>query len=141
MNISYFLPVLHKTTVSHRKKTISEQPLFPGYVFVEGWHEKQAFVNSHSVVYVLHPQSEEENAELDAELKSVWILLNSDEPLVRETEFEPGQLVEVTEGPFRGAIGRYVERQSSNRLLIWLDILGSGVSMEIEDPWMLKVVD
>lgn len=141
VNMSYFLPVIHKTTVSHRKKRITEQPLFPGYAFVSGFHEKKAFVNSHSVVYVLYPDSEQENSELDAELRSLWILLNSDEPLIRESEFQPGQRVEVTEGPFRGAIGIYVERKSSSRLLVWLDILGAGVSLEIEDPWILRAVD
>jgi len=134
----YFLPVFKRTTVSHRKSRTTEIPLFPGYVFVQGNHGKCAFARSGSVVRVLTPSCAADAAILDSQLCDVWRGLGSGSPLVPLRAFSAGELVEVLAGPMEGAVGRFMRKGRHGAIVLLVDMLGFGVSVELSSECRLR---
>ena len=139
-DMCHFLPVAEKHARSCRKVRISELPLFPGFVFVEGVHTKKAFSRSGAVAYVLRPASPHDAVDLDDKLCDVWRALVSGEDVRTVRELSPGEEVEVLAGPMMGARGRYVRKGRQGSIVIWIDMLGTGVSVEIDDATLVEPV-
>lgn len=138
--LPHYLPVVPKRTRSHRKNRVSELPLFPGYVFVRGTYAKEAFTRSASVVYVLKPHSLEENRDFEDTLANVWRVLSDGRNISPLKQFAPGEVVEVVAGPMSGTRGTFVREGSRGKLVIWLDLLGGGVSAELDDATLVERV-
>jgi transcription antitermination factor NusG len=134
----FFMPVVPRVTRTYRKRRVTELPLFSGYVFVVGRHHKEAFSRSGCVAYCLHTRSPGEAGRLDAQITGVWQALAFGENPVRVTELRPGQTVEITAGPLMGTVGRFVREGGDGRLVIWVDLLGTGVSIEVSDPYVVR---
>jgi transcription antitermination factor NusG len=56
-----------------------------------------------------------------------------------ETEVPTGALVEITAGSFQGLCGKVVRRGEQTRLVIEVEFLRRGVSVEVEE-WALRVL-
>ena len=130
-HMPYFLPTYLRKVLSHRKRRTTVLPLFPGYVFVVGDHTKQRFIRSESVVRLLKPRCLLESRALDAQLASIWLALSTGLPLAPTSELEVGQRVEITEGPLRGATGKYLRTGQNDCLVVVVDMLGCGVRVEL----------
>jgi transcription antitermination factor NusG len=48
-------------------------------------------------------------------------------PLIKE-----GMMVEVTHGPLRGVVGRLVRKGAHARLILSVELIGQGVSVEVD---------
>jgi transcription antitermination factor NusG len=68
----------------------------------------------------------------DHEIEGIRRLIETDLqfdpcPLIRE-----GMLVEVVHGPLRGVVGRLVRKGSHARLILAVELIGQGVSVEVD---------
>jgi transcriptional antiterminator RfaH len=112
-------------------------PLFPGYVFLHGDHEERTLaLETGQVVRCLDAPAQDR---LAADLERVHRLMTTGAPLVPEQQLAGGALVEVTAGPFAGLQGKVLHRRGGWRLLVEVDFLQRGVSVELED-WMVRPV-
>lgn len=139
--LPYFLPTYRKTTRSHRKRRTTVNPLFPGYLFVAGEHTKQRFTRSSSVVRTLKPTSPREHAQLNAELTDLMKVIASRAPLLPELDLEAGQTIEILEGPLCGTTGTYIRRGARNCLVLKVEMLGVGSTVELLPDWRFEIKD
>lgn len=137
-SLPHFLPVVPKRTRSHRKDRVTELPLFPGYVFVLGKHTKKTFTRSASVAYVLNPRSPQEARDVSDTLANMWRVLSEGRGISPLRQFAAGEEVEVVAGPMMGTRGRFVREGSNGKLVVWLDLLGGGVSAELDDATLIE---
>jgi transcription antitermination factor NusG len=106
-------------------------PLFPGYVFVCGDDEQRRRALATNCVSRSLPVA---NArQLEHDLRQVRQLIDSDAPLTPEARLEPGMRVRVRIGPLAGLEGMVVRRHGQQRLLIAVEFLQQGASVQLED--------
>ena len=137
----YFLPLMRRRTESHRKVRWSEVPVFPGYVFVVGRHEKKAFTESGCVAYTLCPRNESQNRRLAEDLLALHQTLASGlSPIPVET-WNPGDRVRILDGPLAGATGEIVRENGQGRFIVWIDLLGIGSAIELPDECLAQPIE
>lgn len=127
-----FLPTVTRwSRWKDRKKQIA-WPLFPGYCFarfVAG--ERLPILKCTGVVSIVSMNGEP--AAIPAsEIDAIRTLVETDLaydpcPLIRE-----GMLVEVMHGPLRGVVGRLVRKGAHARLVLAVELIGQGVSVEVD---------
>ena len=137
----FYFPTFSRTSVSHRKRRTTIEALFPGYVFVHGTHEKERFTQSASVVRLLMPRCQAENAALDQQLADIWRAAASGLPLVPTQVLSAGQRIEILDGPMQGTVGRYLRTGRGNSVILEIDMLGVGVSVELLHGCRYQAVD
>jgi transcription antitermination factor NusG len=67
------------------------------------------------------------------DLRQLHQLIAADAPLTVEARLEPGDRVRVRQGPLLGLEGTVLVRRNRTRLLIAVDFLQQGASVEIDD--------
>ena len=127
-----FLPTLPRWSRWKDRKKRIDWPLFPGYCFVRirPGDALPVLTCSGAVSLVsFHGRP----APIPAvEIESVRALVASDLqydpcPLLNE-----GDRVEVAWGPLRGVVGRLVRKGAHSRLVLAVDLIGQGVSVEVD---------
>jgi transcriptional antiterminator RfaH len=136
--IPFYLPLVHKTFVSRGRKMCSYIPLFSGYVFMFGTEEER--VRSLTTNRISRIISVEDAEQLVHDLRQLQQLIASDAPLTVESRLVPGNRVRVRRGPFAGVEGTVLTRRGKTRLLVAVDFLQQGASVEIDD-FLLEPVD
>jgi transcription antitermination factor NusG len=139
-NFSYFMPTYEKTTISHRKKRTTILPLFPGYVFVIGDHTKSSFIRSGAVVRVLNMRSAAGNAEINNQLKSIWLMGINNLQMSPVVMPQKGENIEILDGPLKGTIGNFVKKGRQNCLIIEINMLETGVEVELPPEYRFRIV-
>lgn len=137
----HFLPTYTTTRVSHRKRRMIIEPLFPGYVFVRGACQKRHFTQSSSVVRCLHPRSDHEAGALTRQLVDIWRAAASGLPMVPSPSLASGQQIEIVDGPLRGTVGCFREMGKGGSLDLTVDMLGSGVRVELSPEYRYRVIE
>lgn len=133
--ITFYLPLEQKEWKANGRKRTAHMPLFPGYLFLCGdRHDCVAAKESNqvsSVLPVLDPDL------LFRELAQVERALGGDVSVLPETDLGLGDDVVVLDGPFRGFVGKVVEREDGPRFVIRVTFLNRGVSLAL-DGWQLE---
>jgi transcriptional antiterminator RfaH len=113
-------------------------PLFPGYVFLYGSDDERivSLTTNHisRVLDVPDPKG------LRADLRQLRQLIEAKEPLTQESRLAPGDRVRVRSGPMEGIEGTVLDRRGRARLVVAINFLQQGASVEIED-FMLEPID
>lgn len=136
--VSFFLPLYEHSWRNRGRRHTAFLPLFPGYVFVRGDEcARLAALETNQVVQFLTVPNQEK---LHQDLSRVFRVLSGDVPLTPENGFQPGMPVEIVSGPFQGLRGKLLRQGSKARLLVEVEFLQQGVSIEIE-TWMVRRVD
>ncbi len=138
--IPYYLPTCKRTSISHRKRRISQIPLFAGYIFVAGHYTKQDFAKSDCVVRILQPTCSQEANALHAQLANLWLAEESGFPMSPIAMPEKGQRVEVREGPLKGIVGVYQKKGREGSLVLLVDMLGVAVTVEIDREYRHQIL-
>jgi transcriptional antiterminator NusG len=131
-SIDVFLPtVLKWSRWKDRKKQVS-WPLFPGYCFAKFDPDQRVSVLKCTGAVSLVSFNGAPAAIPEEELRSIRQLVDSDLqfdpcPLIHE-----GDKVEVTHGPLKGVVGRLVRKGTHARLVLAVDLIGQGVSVEVD---------
>jgi transcription antitermination factor NusG len=112
------------------RKAAVDLPLFPGYVFLRGSQE-QAYLadRTRRVARIIRVVDQ---ALLDWELRNLHLAMNVDIDYEAFSAFKRGVRVEVRAGPLRGLQG-IVEERKRDRLFVQVQMLGRGVSLEIDE--------
>ena len=130
--IDAFLPTITKWSHWKDRKKQIDWPLFPGYCFAKfSIDDRLAVLKSAGVVSIVSFNGEPAPIP-EHEIDSIRTLIETDLqfdpcPLIKE-----GEMVEVTHGPLRGVVGRLVRKGAHARLVLSVELIGQGVSVEVD---------
>lgn len=130
--IEVFLPtVLKWSRWKDRKKQVA-WPLFPGYCFAKFSPAQRVPVLKCTGAVSIVSFNGAPAPIPEAELTGIRQLVESDLqfdpcPLIHE-----GDKVEVSHGPLKGVVGRLVRKGAHARLILAVDLIGQGVSVEVD---------
>lgn len=135
-SVPYFLPQYAKTLTGGGRVRTSYLPLFTGYVFVFGMPEDRARVAA--TKHVANCLAVPDQARLHRQLGQVHRLMTHDMTgCSPEDAPRVGAIVEITEGPFTGLVGRVTELAEGYRFTIEVEFVGRGVSITV-GHWMFR---
>lgn len=114
-----------------------EQALFPGYLFCKiNANAQVKVVTTPGVLDIVRfgglpaPVDPEEIASLQLVTRSGAAVIPHGQP-------QPGTLVSVEDGPFRGAVGQLqCALKNKHRLVICISLLMRAVSVEVDESWV-----
>lgn len=130
--VPFYAPLIRRRLRSAGGRTReSYVPLFAGYVFSRVDDDQRRAALATNTIARWLPIVDE--AGLAADLRAIKRLIDADQPLAPEARIEPGQQVRVCSGPLRGIEGTVVRRQGSQRLVVAVQFLNQGASVELED--------
>lgn len=131
LEVPFYLPLVKKRSVCRGRRISSRVPLFPGYVFLFGTEEERVLSLTTNRISRILPVVEQ--VQLRKELRQLRHLIGSGAPLTVETRLCPGDYVRVRHGPFAGLEGTVLRRQGLTRLVVSINFLKQGASVEIDD--------
>jgi transcriptional antiterminator RfaH len=116
------------------RRVSSYSPLFTGYVFMHGGeeHRIRALATNRLSRVLVVPDGER----LWRDLSHIQKLIVSGAPLTVESRLAPGTRVRVRRGAMEGIEGTIISRRGQTRLLVHVDFLQQGASVEIDDLWV-----
>ena len=130
-HIPFYLPLVRKNNVSRGRKRTSLAPLFGGYIFLFGSEEER--VRSLTTNRISRILTVENPDQLVFDLRQLRQLIAANAPLTVESRMGPGQQVRVRQGAFAGLEGIVLKRHGKTRLLVSINFLQQGASVEIDD--------
>jgi transcriptional antiterminator RfaH len=127
--ITCFLPLCRQVRFSGGRKSVSQLPLIPGYVFLRGTVD-EAYIADRSdrtaqLIKVV------DQAKLSWELENLRVAIERGADLAAFPALVVGTRVEIRSGPLRGIQGIVDDRKGS-RLVLQISALGQAVSLEID---------
>ena len=136
--IAFYSPVIPRRYRSPggRLRT-SYEPLFSNYVFVCGGDEER--YNSVCTGCVSRWLEVPNRCELVTDLQQIYQLIATGEAVTPEEKIEPGQMVRVKNGVFKGFEGQVIRRENNVRLLVSVRYMGQGASVALDDCQVEKI--
>ena len=129
--VPFYLPLVAKDYLIRGRKARSYLPLFTGYLFVYGADEQRIqCLKTNRISQII---SVVDQSRLKHDLRNVNRLIASDAPLTIERRLSRGARVRIKSGPMLGLEGMVLSRRGQRRLLVSVDFLQQGASIEIED--------
>jgi len=130
--VPFYAPLIRRRLRSAGGRTReSYVPLFAGYVFSRVDDDQRRAALATNTIARWLPIVDE--ARLIDDLRTIKRLIDTDQPLAPEARIEPGRQVRVRSGPMRGIEGIVVRRQGTQRLVVAVQFLNQGASVELED--------
>ncbi len=129
--MSFYLPLIAKDQFIRGRKRTSWLPVFSSYMFYFGNAPGDVARLAPYCVSAVIPV--EDQYELQGELAAIHHLLENEIPLTLEARLAPGRKVRVKSGALRGLEGTILRRKGAHRLLVSVNYLQKGVSIEIDD--------
>jgi hypothetical protein len=135
--IPFYLPLVKKTSMVRGRRRNSFVPLFPGYLFLFAAEaERIRCLTTNRVSRMLDVS---DPAQLIFDLKQLSRLIASDAPLTLERRLAPGDRVRVKQGSLLGLEGTVLTRRGVTRLLVRVNFLQQGASVEMQDFLLERV--
>ena len=130
--IGCYLPIVPKRyrSPAGRLRT-SWVPLFNNYVFLYADESERHFCFTTNCLSRVEEVGDDH--QLVQDLRAIQTAINAGIPLTPEARIEPGQRVRVRRGPFQGYEGHVIRREGKTRLLLSINFLEQGVSMELDE--------
>ena len=129
--IPFYLPLVPKDNLIRGRRVQSHIPLFAGYVFVFGSDAERVQTLTTNRVSSILPVDDQ--SQLTHDLRQIRQLISAEAPLTVEKRLQAGQPVRIKAGPMEGLEGLVISRRGQARLLVVVDFLQQGVSVEIDD--------
>ena len=136
--IPFYLPLVKKTAIVKRRKRTSFVPLFSGYVFLHAAEAER--IKSMTTNRISRILSVNDAEQLVYDLEQLRRLIASNAPLSVEQKLAPGDRVRVKQGALMGLEGTVLVRRGVTRLLVRVNFLQQGASVEVDD-YLLERVD
>lgn len=136
--VSHFLPLLREEKYSRGRRHSVHTPLFPGYVFLFGTEDDRVW--SLTTKHVSRVLTVPDSQRIMADLGQIHNLLGANALVTPERRLGPGKRVRVRSGPLAGMTGMIIVRRGEARLLVSVDFLQQGASVEIDD-FMLEEIE
>ena len=136
--VGFYCPIVEKTWRSNAGRLRkSYVPLFKNYLFLFGDQEDR--LKALTTNCALKIADVPDPAQLLQDLRNLECLISKGKPVTLEDQLEQGDPVRVKSGAFAGAEGVVVERRGSRRLLVAVNFLQQGASVELEDFAVEKI--
>lgn len=129
--IPFYLPLVKTISVSRNRRRTSLSPLFGGYLFLFGAEEER--IRTLATNRISRILTVEQPEQLVFDLRQFRRLIAANAPLTIEARLAPGRRVRVRQGPFAGVEGTILKRRGETRLLVAINFLQQGASVEIDD--------
>lgn len=127
----FYLPLIHKTGLHRGRKTTSYIPLFTGYLFMFGSETDRYLSMKTNRVAQFLPVADE--GPFVHELRDVARLIECGTPLTVEARLQAGARVRIKSGALAGVEGTIIERRRKCRVMVAVNLIQRGVSVEIDD--------
>lgn len=132
LEIAHYGPVIPKRYRSpNGRLRTSYVPLFPNYVFMLGTEDDRYQAMTTNCISRCNPIEDRER--LVADLRQIFHVVDAGVALTPESRLEPGNRVRVRTGPFARYEGTVIRREGKTRLLLSIQFLEQGVSMELDE--------
>jgi len=131
MDVPFYLPLIPRVTSIGGRRVKSLVPLFSGYLFMFASDEER--LQTLETDRVAQMWTAPRTAELTRDLQAVQALIESGVPLTTEGQLGAGQRVRVKNGALEGLEGVVLSRRGEDRLLVSVQFLQQGVSIQIKD--------
>ena len=131
-HIDAFLPTMPRWSRWKDRKKKIDWPLFPGYCFARfDPSDALAILKCTGVVNIVSFEGKPASIP-DHEIEGIRTLVSSELqydpcPLIHE-----GMMVEVVHGALKGVVGRLVRKGAHARLVLSVELIGQGVSVEVD---------
>jgi hypothetical protein len=132
-HIPHYLPLHKKYSFSRGRRLTSIVPLFSNYLFLFGdQSERITALESNRVARTVDVAAWRQE-ELWTDLTRLECLIRSNVPLSVESRIQEGELVRIKSGRLAGLEGIVLKRRGGTRLLVAVNYLQQGASIEIDD--------
>jgi len=136
--IPFYLPLVAKNHLVRGRKVQSRIPLFTSYVFLFGSGDQRVeSLKTNRIAYTLEVTDGEQ---LRKDLCQVQQLIELGAPLTVEARLTPGRRVRIRGGSMAGLEGTILVRRRHTRLVVAVDFLQQGISVEIDD-FLVEPID
>src|SRR5262249_1016979 len=133
-SIPFFLPVYNRRWQKAGRSFFASLPLFPGYFFLRSdEQERETLLETRFVANCLAVIDQDR---LHADLAQVFDLTTRGVTMSPEERLSPGTRIRIADGPMRGMVGKVLRGGKRPRLVVEVEFLKRGVSVEIDD-WMV----
>jgi transcriptional antiterminator RfaH len=130
--IPHYSPVIPKRyRAPNGRLRTSFIPLFPNYVFMLASDEERYHAMTTNCISRCNEVKDPEIFVRD--LQQIFTVVGAGIPLTPEARLQPGNRVRVKTGPFAGYEGTVLRREGKTRLLLSIQYLQQGVSMEMDE--------
>lgn len=130
--IEGFLPTVTRWSRWKDRKKRIDWPLFPGYCFVHiDPAATLAVLKCAGVVKIVSVNGKAAPIP-EREIEDIRILIASQLPYDPCPLIKVGSIVEVIAGPLKGVTGRLVRKGTQARLVLSVDLIGQGVSVQVD---------
>lgn len=106
-------------------------PLFPGYVFVQGGHERRLPILTTPGVHMILSTGERAAVIPDVEIESIRKMVESDCVVQPHPYLKCGERVRVIRGSLSGLEGILLRRKNQCRLVLSVEMLTQSVGVEV----------
>jgi transcription antitermination factor NusG len=138
LKIGHYLPLLQTRRRYGGRVFDMSLPLFPGYLFLCGQEDdRYATLMTHRAAQVI-PVVDQER--LKHELRQVYRVTISDEPVDLYPGLRAGQRCRIASGSLQGIEGVVIRRRGLCRVYLGVEVLGQSAELEI-DPALLEIID
>jgi hypothetical protein len=129
--IPFYLPQIARDHLIRRRRFRTLDPVFPGYVFLFGTPDERVDSLRTNRISRILPVNDQNQLLLD--LKQLADLIAIGAPLTVEQRLCAGRKVRIRNGSLAGFEGTIIQRRGTDRLLIAVNFLQQGVSVEVND--------
>lgn len=137
MGIPYFLPLIREKKHYGKRAVIVETPMFTGYLFLRGTlDEAYRADRTKRVAAVIQVKDQ---PQIQWELRNLHFALIHSVPLDPFPALVKGVRVEVKSGPLRGLQGIIEDKRRPDRMVLQVELLGRGVSLEVDGSLLDRV--
>lgn len=128
----FFGPVIkHSSKTPRGRAMTSYKPLFDGYVFLWGDDDDFYIAQRAKGLQTIHSVQDQEN--LTRELRQIWRIQQENLEVTPVEKLEEGRLARIETGPLAGIEGTILRYQGGTRLLVAVNSVGRGASIEIDE--------
>lgn len=131
MGIRHYCPLVpHRVKLGDGRIRTSWNPLFAGYVFLQGDDsERQKALTTNCVSRCLVVRDHEQ---LVTDLRRIRQAIESGLPITPQDKLEPGKPVRIRSGPLTGLEGVIVNRRGKHHLIVMVSFIQKGASVELD---------
>lgn len=135
-DIPFYLPLVPKENYIRGKRVESQLPLFAGYVFLYGTEDQRVQALTTNRISQVLPVNDQ--LQMQHDLRQLREVIEARIPITLEKQIEPGDYVRVEKGPLKGLEGTVVCRRGVRRLIVTVNYLHQGVSVQLDDFMVSK---
>jgi transcriptional antiterminator RfaH len=136
--VPFYLPQVANRSLIRGRVFTSHIPLFAGYVFLLG--EREERLSALATSRVIRGLAVADQAGLWRDLRQIYRLIASGDPVTPVDRLAPGMAVEIRSGPLAGLKGKILRQASGRRFVVEVDFIQRGAAVTLDDFTLVQEV-